>query len=72
MFVGDVLNNRDKVIDKLGHGAFSTIWLSRDERKTAYVAVKVSIEDASTHDANILRMLKDCCLAHTNDRPVVP
>ncbi|GKZ75532.1 hypothetical protein AnigIFM56816_000185 [Aspergillus niger] len=40
MFVGDVLNNRDKVIDKLGHGAFSTIWLSRDERKTAYVAVK--------------------------------
>lgn len=72
MFVGDVLNNRDKVIDKLGHGAFSTIWLSRDERKTAYVAVKVSTEDASTHDANILRMLKDCCLAHTNDRPVVP
>ncbi|RDH30138.1 hypothetical protein BDQ94DRAFT_161455 [Aspergillus welwitschiae] len=69
MFVGDVLNNRDKVIDKLGHGAFSTIWLSRDERKTAYVAVKVSTEDASTHDANILRMLKDCCLAHTNDRP---
>ncbi|KAL7650970.1 hypothetical protein ACMYSQ_010724 [Aspergillus niger] len=60
------------MIDKLGHGTFSTIWLSRDERKTAYVAVKVSTEDASTHEANILRMLKDCCLAHTNGRPLIP
>ena len=72
IYVGDMLNNRNKMIDKLGHGTFSTIWLSRDERKTAYVAVKVSTEDASTHEANILRMLKDCCLAHTNGRPLIP
>ncbi|RDK44401.1 kinase-like protein [Aspergillus phoenicis ATCC 13157] len=72
IYVGDMLNNRNKMIDKLGHGTFSTIWLSRNERKTAYVAVKVSTEDASTHEANILRMLKDCCLAHTNGRPLIP
>ncbi|GLA70063.1 hypothetical protein AtubIFM55763_010965 [Aspergillus tubingensis] len=56
--VGDVLKSRYRVIHKLGHGAFSTIWLSRDEQKAAYVAVKVSTGDSSTHEAKILRMFK--------------
>ncbi|PWY69952.1 kinase-like protein [Aspergillus eucalypticola CBS 122712] len=66
------LESRYKVIDKLGHGTFSTIWLSRDEQKTAYVAVKVSTGDASTHEAKILGMLKDRCLVHPNGRPLIP
>ncbi|GLA17260.1 hypothetical protein AnigIFM62618_004391 [Aspergillus niger] len=67
-----MLNNRYNVIDKLGHGTFSTIWLSRDEQKAACVAVKVSAGDDPIHEAKILRMLTDCCLAHTNGRPLIP
>lgn len=29
--LGDVFNNRYRVFRKLGFGAFSTVWLSRDE-----------------------------------------
>ena len=30
--VGDTLNDRYRIVAKLGHGAYSTVWLSRDER----------------------------------------
>ncbi|PYH35588.1 kinase-like protein [Aspergillus neoniger CBS 115656] len=70
--VGDVLKSRYRVIHKLGHGTFSTIWLSRDERKAAYVAVKVSTGDSSTHEAKILRMLMNRWPAHTNSRSLTP
>ncbi|RAH56393.1 kinase-like protein [Aspergillus piperis CBS 112811] len=59
-------------IHKLGHGPFSTIWLSRDEQKAAYVAVKVSTGDSSAHEAKILRMLMNRWPAHTNERPLIP
>ncbi|KAB8225336.1 hypothetical protein BDV33DRAFT_198715 [Aspergillus novoparasiticus] len=36
------------------HGAYSTIWLSRDEQQAVYVAVKISIGDSSPHEADIL------------------
>ncbi|GJP90353.1 uncharacterized protein AlacWU_03252 [Aspergillus niger] len=72
IYVGGMLNNRYNVIDKLGHGTFSTIWLSRDEQKAACVVVKVSAGDDPIHEAKILRMLTDCCLAHTNGRPLIP
>lgn len=46
--IGDELDNaRYRVIDKLGYGRYSTIWLARDFRKTRYVAVKVITADAS-------------------------
>ncbi|PYI01809.1 kinase-like protein [Aspergillus sclerotiicarbonarius CBS 121057] len=57
--VGDVLNDRYRVIHKLGHGAYSTIWLSHDEQRAAYVAVKVSTADSSPHEGDVLRSLTD-------------
>ncbi|OJZ86477.1 hypothetical protein ASPFODRAFT_716569 [Aspergillus luchuensis CBS 106.47] len=69
--VGDVLKSRYRVIHKLGHGTFSTIRLSRDEQKAAYVAVKVSTGDSSAHEAKILRMLMNRWPAHTNERPLI-
>ncbi|KAJ6125259.1 CMGC/SRPK protein kinase [Penicillium samsonianum] len=46
--IGDELDNaRYRVIDKLGYGGYSTIWLARDFRKARYVAVKVITADAS-------------------------
>lgn len=30
-----------KVMHKLGHGSYSTVWLARDQQKATYVAIKV-------------------------------
>lgn len=45
--LGDTLgaSNRYRVIHKLGHGGFSTVWLCRDSQDLGYVAVKVMVAD---------------------------
>lgn len=58
--VGDALDNaRYRVIDKLGYGGYSTIWLAQDLRKARYVAVKVITADASgyTQEARLISSL---------------
>ena len=39
--VGEILMDRYVVIQKLGWGHFSTVWLSRDFKYDTYVAIKV-------------------------------
>lgn len=39
--IGDVYNDRYKVLRKVGWGHFSTVWLSLDTKKYRYVALKV-------------------------------
>lgn len=34
-------HERYKVIHKLGHGGFATVWLARDNKRERYVAMKV-------------------------------
>lgn len=53
--LGDRLGNnaRYRVVTKLGHGGFATVWLCRDtfeETSTTYFAVKVLMADASTEN----------------------
>ena len=36
-----------RLVDKLGYGGYSTIWLARDLQRARYVAVKVMTADAS-------------------------
>ena len=46
--IGDNLNDgRYQLVDKLGYGGYSTIWLARDLQMARYVAVKVITADAS-------------------------
>ncbi|KAK4466308.1 kinase-like domain-containing protein [Cladorrhinum samala] len=47
--LGDLLgaDNRYRVIHKLGHGGFGTVWLCRDTKDSRYVAVKVMIADVT-------------------------
>lgn len=45
--VGEVLLNRYVVIQKLGWGHFSTVWLCKDFKYSTYVAVK--IQKSSPH-----------------------
>ncbi|MCJ1297668.1 hypothetical protein MMC08_000456 [Hypocenomyce scalaris] len=61
--LGDIFNNRYRVFRKLGFGAFSTVWLSRDElshaRLNRYVALKIGVSKSTEADQElkILRSL---------------
>ncbi len=41
MHVGEVLIGRYVIVQKLGWGHFSTVWLARDNMYNTYVALKV-------------------------------
>ncbi|EAW17522.1 putative protein kinase [Aspergillus fischeri NRRL 181] len=57
VMIGDMLHARYRIVDKLGFGGYSTIWLARDTRQEQYVAVKVGIADALPRETKILRAL---------------
>lgn len=59
VMIDDLLHNRYRIVDKLGFGGYSTIWLARDEVLEWYVAVKVGISHPSfpRREADILRQL---------------
>lgn len=46
--IGDVLDKRYRVVDKLGSGGYSTVWLARDTAANSYVAVKIGIADSES------------------------
>ncbi|KAJ0164541.1 Serine/threonine-protein kinase SRPK [Colletotrichum tanaceti] len=56
---GDRLDGRYRVVHKLGYGAYSTIWLARDDRQLRYVAVKVGTADSDEKEAEILSRIAD-------------
>ncbi|KAI9787046.1 MAG: hypothetical protein M1816_007717 [Peltula sp. TS41687] len=64
--LNDVLDGRYKVIHKLGHGGFATIWLARDLKGHRYVAVKILMADVSTHELIFLSYLRDKGANHPN------
>ncbi|KID85148.1 protein kinase domain-containing protein [Metarhizium guizhouense ARSEF 977] len=55
VMIGDVLNKRYQIVDKLGHGGYSTVWLARDTQQELYVALKVGISDSRLHETAILK-----------------
>jgi len=59
--LGDELaNGRYRIVHKLGYGAYSTVWLARDQFAEKYVAVKIAVACLeSTHEVSILRHLED-------------
>ncbi|KAL9099100.1 MAG: hypothetical protein Q9163_005354 [Psora crenata] len=43
--IGDLFKNQYRIITKLGYGAYSTVWLARDERSKQYASLKVCVQD---------------------------
>ena len=57
ILVGDRFRDRYEVVDKLGHGGWSTVWLVYDADEKRYLALKVGIADSSSHELPTLRAL---------------
>jgi serine/threonine-protein kinase SRPK3 len=59
VMINDLLHNRYRIVDKLGFGGYSTIWLARDEADKRYVAIKIGISSPSRpgREPEILRAL---------------
>ncbi|KAF5595214.1 kinase domain-containing protein [Fusarium pseudocircinatum] len=55
--VNDKLNQRYHIVDKLGQGGYSTIWLARDQELDKYVAIKVGTADQVSKESGILSEL---------------
>ncbi|OAA43646.1 protein kinase domain protein [Metarhizium rileyi] len=55
--IDDRLNKRYRIVHKLGHGTFSTVWLALDEKTTGYVAIKLGISVADRTEIDILSQL---------------
>ncbi|KAJ5146536.1 CMGC/SRPK protein kinase [Penicillium bovifimosum] len=71
--IGDALNGgRYQLVDKLGYGGYSTIWLARDLRMDRYVALKAITADASssTPEASLMHYLGNS--PSTPGRGIIP
>ncbi|KAK5632765.1 hypothetical protein RRF57_008479 [Xylaria bambusicola] len=61
--VDDIILGRYLIVDKLGHGSFSTVWLAKDQqaKEHRYVAIKVNMAKKSSTpvsaEAQVLREL---------------
>lgn len=73
VMIGDVLHNRYRIVDKLGHGGYSTVWLARDTALKRYIALKVNTADAHPREATVLGALsKPSSSPPTHGRSLIP
>lgn len=58
--IGDAFQDgRYEIVNKLGFGGYSTIWLARDHHEERYVSLKILVASQSTqsNEVKILRLL---------------
>ncbi|KIV88507.1 hypothetical protein PV10_08188 [Exophiala mesophila] len=57
---GDIFREQYRIIAKLGYGAYSTVWLARDEISKRYISLKVCVQDGKETSpvTNEVAMLK--------------
>ncbi|KAJ5139328.1 uncharacterized protein N7515_004176 [Penicillium bovifimosum] len=55
--IGDSIHDRYQVVQKLGHGTYSTVWLAQDQKFGKYVAIKVCTANSNPHEFSVLSEL---------------
>ncbi|KAL2756966.1 hypothetical protein ACRALDRAFT_1075710 [Sodiomyces alcalophilus JCM 7366] len=71
--IGDILGDRYRIINKLGFGSYSTIWLARDDQRGVYASVKISTADSVASEAAILQDISNSssgCNDHPREIPI--
>ncbi|KAM5433064.1 hypothetical protein MferCBS31731_007288 [Microsporum ferrugineum] len=58
--IGQIFNDRYRIIAKLGYGAYSTVWLANDERAKEYKTLKVTVQvdDSTASTSPVLNEIK--------------
>lgn len=57
IMIGDMLKDRYHIVDKLGFGGYSTVWLARDTYLKRYIAVKIKMADSPSRETKVLEAL---------------
>jgi serine/threonine-protein kinase SRPK3 len=72
----DDLRDRYRIVNKLGFGAYSTVWLAWDHRAQSLVAIKIVVSASDSQEVTILRQLGlgdlDKVHAHPGKAIVIP
>ncbi|KAI0853435.1 kinase-like protein [Daldinia vernicosa] len=66
--IGDQFHNRYRVVDKLGFGDSSTVWLARDNKINQLVAIKIIDGSHKQKEADILSALRNATGRSENQR----
>ncbi|WP_459646646.1 serine/threonine-protein kinase [Kitasatospora sp. Ki12] len=69
MRVGDVLDGRYELVEKLGQGGFGVVWRARDTRMRRPVAVKVIGHHDGDQAKAALRFVREACAAGNLSHP---
>ena len=54
----DVIQDRYRIVHKLGHGGYSTVWLCWDMKTARYVAMKIGAADVGCTDIDVLSRIR--------------
>ena len=65
--INNCLHGRYRIVHKLGHGTFSTVWLAHDANTSRYVAVKVGTADAEKTELDALLHIQRGLSASSRD-----
>ncbi|PYI31658.1 kinase-like protein [Aspergillus indologenus CBS 114.80] len=57
IMIGDLLHDRYHIVDKLGSGGYSTVWLTLDTHLRRYVTLKVNTADSLPRETAVLKHL---------------
>uniref|UniRef100_A0A6C0CKJ0 non-specific serine/threonine protein kinase n=1 Tax=viral metagenome TaxID=1070528 RepID=A0A6C0CKJ0_9ZZZZ len=69
--LGELYNNRYKIVKKLGWGVFSTVWAAKDEKRDRWVAIKIfkcdpEFDDVVKTEVEIIKQLMNAAPENAN------
>ena len=70
--IGDIFNDRYKVLHKLGYGGYSTVWLASDSQSSGYVALKIirAAQSEKSTEFEVLMTLESGPAVHPGKRHI--
>ena len=57
--IGDVFQDKYRVLNKLGNGVYATVWLVENTITGQFASLKIIVAEASTNELDIVRHIKN-------------